>query len=118
MNITKASGQSNLYVNGQLVDSKGFLSESDGKTLDYKLENNDQFIEGEISTSKLDESDLFKLITASKNKKSLIDRLQDDFDFSDNFDDEFVPEKKHKTKKKNIYRKKNLKKTKRKKVKK
>ena len=76
MNITKASGQSNVYVNGELVDSKGFSSHSDGKTLDYKLQNNNEFIEGEISTSKLDESDLLKLITASKNKKSLIEEIR------------------------------------------
>tara|TARA_B100001059_G_C17738957_1_gene530502 strand:+ start:346 stop:708 length:363 start_codon:yes stop_codon:yes gene_type:complete len=102
MNITKASGQSNVYVNGQLVDSKGFTSQSDGKTLDYKLQNNNEFIEGEISTSKLDESDLLKLITVSKNKKSLIERLEDEFDFSDNFENQIdTPSKKErKTKKK------------------
>ena len=101
MNITKASGQSNVYVNGQLVDSKGFSSQSDGKTLDYKLQNNNEFIEGNISTSKLDESDLLKLITASKNNKSLIERLQDEFDFSDNFENEIdsPPKKNSKTKK-------------------
>lgn len=101
MNITKASGQSNLYVNGELVDSKGFSSESDGETLGYQLQNNNEFIEGEISTSKLNESDLLKLITASKNKKSLIDRLEDEFDFSDNFQKNTTsPKKNKKTKKK------------------
>ena len=101
MNITKASGQSNVYVNGQLVDSKGFSSQSDGKTLDYKLQNNNEFIEGDISTSKLDESDLLKLITVSKSKKSLIERLEEEFDFSDNFENEIdaTPKKKSKTKK-------------------
>jgi hypothetical protein len=79
MNITQSSGLSELYVNGKLVDSKGFLTDSDGKNMNYILNNNDEIISGEIDESKLNEEDLIKLLEISKSKKALIDQLREDY---------------------------------------
>ena len=79
MNITQSSGLSALYVNGQLVDKKGFITESDGETMNYLFNNDDLFISGEIEESKLDEEDLMKLLEISNGKKSLIEKLTNDY---------------------------------------
>lgn len=79
MDITQSSGLSALYVNGELVDNKGFLTESDGENMNYILNNNDEIISGEIKESKLSEEDLIELLKISKSKKSLMDQLNDDY---------------------------------------
>ena len=79
MNIIQSSGLSALYVNGQLIDKKGFITESDGETMNYLLNNDDQVISGEIEESKLNEEDLIKLLQISKSNKSLIEKLKQDY---------------------------------------
>tara|TARA_A100001011_G_scaffold376251_1_gene438654 strand:- start:32 stop:343 length:312 start_codon:yes stop_codon:yes gene_type:complete len=79
MDVTHSSGLSAVYVNGELVDNKGFLTESDGENMNYILNNNDEIISGEIKESKLSEEDLIKLLEISKSKKSLMDQLKDDY---------------------------------------
>ena len=79
MDVTQSSGLSAVYVNGELVDNKGFLTESDGENMNYILNNNNEIISGEIKESKLSEEDLIKLLEISKSKKSLMDQLKDDY---------------------------------------
>ena len=79
MNIIESSGLSELYVNGNLVDKKGFITESDGETMNYLLNNNDQIITGDIDKSKLDEEDLLNLLNTPNTQKSLIEQLTNDF---------------------------------------
>lgn len=79
MNLTEAQGLSQIYVNGELVSKKEFKSENDGETINYVLQNNDDVISGEISSEKLDEDDLIKLLQVSNSKKDLIKTLEDDW---------------------------------------
>ena len=79
MNITQSSGLSELYINGELVDKKGFITESDGDTINYLFNNSDEVITGKIEESKLNEEDLMNLLDISKSQKSLIDKLTQDY---------------------------------------
>ena len=83
MNLTEAQGLSQIYVNGELVSKKEFKSENDGETINYVLKNNDDVISGEISSEKLDEDDLIKLLQVSNSKKDLIKTLEDDWPLDD-----------------------------------
>lgn len=83
MNITQAQGLSQIYVNGELVSKKEFTSENDGETINYVLQNNDDVISGEISSDKLNEDDLIKLLQVSNSKKDLIKTLEDDWPLED-----------------------------------
>lgn len=83
MNITQAQGLSQIYVNGELVSKKEFTSENDGKTINYVLQNNDDVISGEISSDKLNEDDLIKLLQVSNSKKDLIKTLENDWPLED-----------------------------------
>ena len=69
MSISKSSGTSELYVNGELVDKKGFITESNAETMNYLINNNNEFISGEIDKSKLDEEDLLNFIRSSEFSK-------------------------------------------------
>lgn len=83
MNITQAQGLSQIYVNGELVSKKEFTSENDGETINYVLQNNDDVISGEISSDKLNEDDLIKLLQVSNSKKDLIKTLENDWPLED-----------------------------------
>ena len=98
MNITQAQGLSQIYVNGELVSKKEFTSENDGETINYVLQNNDDVISGEISSDKLNEDDLIKLLQVSNSKKDLIKTLENDWPLEDKSKDKDKP-KSNKSKK-------------------
>lgn len=100
MNLTEAQGLSQIYVNGELVSKKEFKSENDGETINYVLKNNDDVISGEISSEKLDEDDLIKLLQVSNSKKDLIKTLEDDWPLLDDKSKDKDKSKKTKRRKK------------------
>ena len=79
MNYSTSSGMSKVFVNGKLVDQKGFVTENDGSKTTYILNNDDNFISGVIDNSKLREDDIMQLLDYPVSSQSLIDRLKKDF---------------------------------------
>jgi len=79
MEYSTSSGMSKVFVNGKLVDEKGFMTKSDGSQTSYVLNNNNNIISGDIANSKLSENDLMQLLDYPASSQSLIDRLKKDF---------------------------------------
>ena len=82
MEYSTSSGMSKVFVNGKLVDEKGFMTKSDGSQTSYVLNNNNNYISGDIANTKLTENDLMQLLDYPASSKSLIDRLKKDFPLS------------------------------------
>lgn len=82
MEYSTSSGMSKVFVNGKLVDEKGFMTKSDGFQTSYVLNNNNNYISGDIANTKLTENDLMQLLDYPASSKSLIDRLKKDFPLS------------------------------------
>ena len=79
MEYSTSSGMSKVFVNGKLVDEKGFMTKSDGSKTSYIFNNDNNFISGEIDNSKLKEEDIMQLLDYPASSQSLIDRLKKDF---------------------------------------
>jgi hypothetical protein len=79
MEYSTSSGASKVFINGKLVDQKGFITESDGSQTSYILNNDHNFISGEIDNSKLREDDIMHLLDYPASSQLLIDRLKKDF---------------------------------------
>ena len=82
MEYSTSSGMSKVFVNGKLVDEKGFMTKSDGSQTSYVLNNNNNYISGDIANNQLRENDLMQLLDYPASSKSLIDRLKKDFPLS------------------------------------
>lgn len=79
MEYSTSSGMSKVFVNGKLIDEKGFMTKSDGSQTDYVFNNNNNYISGEIANNQLREDDLMQLLDYPASSQSLIDRLKKDF---------------------------------------
>ncbi len=82
MEYSTSSGMSKVFVNGKLVDEKGVMTKSDGSQTSYVLNNNNNYISGDIANTKLTENGLMQLLDYPASSKSLIDRLKKDFPLS------------------------------------
>ena len=98
MEYSTSSGMSKVFVNGKLVDEKGFMTESDGSKTSYILNNDNNFISGEIDNSKLREDDLMQLLDYPASSQSLIDRLKKDFPLTNSKQSKKKSKKKEKKK--------------------
>jgi hypothetical protein len=82
MEYSISSGASKVFINGKLVDQKGFITESDGSQTSYILNNDHNFISGEIDNSKLREDDIMHLLDYPASSVPLLQRLETDFPIS------------------------------------
>jgi len=106
MEFNTSSAISKTYMDGYLVDKKGFTTENDGDNTLYIINNNDDIISGSIDSDKLSENDLMEILSYSTQKLPLIKQLENDFPI--------ISEKKTKQNKKKTKQKKTKKKTKKK----
>ena len=72
MNISKSSGLSATYENGELVNKKGFIINSNGENISLQIFNHDQLIR---------EEDLMEMLTPCTQEPdvSLMDKLEKEF---------------------------------------
>jgi len=98
MEYSTSSGMSKVFVNGKLVDEKGFMTKSDGSQTSYVLNNNNNIISGDIANSKLSENDLMQLLDYPASSQSLIDRLKKDFPLTNSKQSKKQSKKKEKKK--------------------
>ena len=72
MNISKSSGLSATYENGELVVKKGFIINSNGENISLQIFNHDQLIR---------EEDLMEMLTPCTQEPdvSLMDKLEKEF---------------------------------------
>jgi hypothetical protein len=82
MEYSTSSGMSKVFVDGKLVDQKGFMTESDGSQTSYVLNNNNNYISGEITNNQLREDDLMQLLDYPASSVPLLQRLETDFPIS------------------------------------
>lgn len=82
MEYSTSSGMSKVFVDGKLVDQKGFMTESDGSKTSYVLSNDNNIISGEIDNNKLKEEELMQLLDYPASSKPLLQRLETDFPIS------------------------------------
>ena len=61
MEYSTSSSMAKVFVNGKLVDQKGFMTENDGSKTSY-LFSNDNIITGDIDNNKLREEELMQLL--------------------------------------------------------
>ena len=100
MSISESSGISQFYVDGKLVNKKGFIAKSDGENMEYFFDDNGKIIAGNINEkNKLNEEDLMKLLKISETNKSLFEALKKDYPLAKKTNTKKKKTKKKKTKK-------------------
>ena len=115
MEFNTSSAISKTYIDGELIDKKGFITENDGDNTLYILNNNDHIITGNIDNDKLSENNLMEILSYSNPKLSLIKQLENDFPILDKTKQNKTKQNKNKNKKKTKKKTKNKNKNKTKK---
>lgn len=82
MEYSTSSGMAKVFVNGKLVDQKGFMTENDGSKTTYVLSNDSNIISGVIDNNKLKEEELMQLLDYTASSEPLLQRLETDFPIS------------------------------------
>ena len=82
MEYSTSSGISKVFVDGKLIDQKGFMTESDGSKTSYVLSNYSNIISGVIDNNKLKEEALMQLLDYTPSSEPLLQRLETDFPIS------------------------------------